>query len=64
MGTQEFPAIVAALDRGDMKAIEGMLKSGGGDLATRNFLEMMFELLYLEDRLEPSKRFSTIWEAL
>jgi hypothetical protein len=52
MGTQEFPAVVAALDRGDMKAIEAMLKSESGDLATRNFLEMMFELLYLEDRFE------------
>lgn len=52
LGTQEFPAIVAALNRGDLKAIEAMLKSEGGDLATRNFLEMMFELLYLEDRIE------------
>jgi len=51
----EFAAISASPEKGDQNMMESMLSSHRSLGAERDFLDLIFELLYLEDRLEPFK---------
>jgi hypothetical protein len=51
----EFATLSAALDMGDVSSIETMLKSDRRISTEKDLLDLLFELLYLEERIAPFK---------